>query len=227
MSARFRGWGYDQRARHCLLLNREVTAARITDELASLKPAAELDLLLIYWAGTLNGHTRKTTLTSGDGNLDQSIAVDGLVEAIGSTPAKHRVLILDVCNASAAASQLGSLSRRAEAAGCVTVLAAGGTTPMEREDWRRGYFTGALLEQLPRDTRGLPPNIDLIHALRTGADHLLARRQEQPIVTTYGDVTELRLPLIGRTLPFETRARSHRPAARLIAAHQSHRKASA
>jgi hypothetical protein len=216
MSARFRGWGYDQRGRHCLLLNHEATAARVTDEVRSARAAADLDLLLIYWAGHLHANGRKHILATHDDGAEGSasgIGLDVLTHAIGSASGvAHRVLILDTCNAGAAHTHLGTLSRHAADDECVTVLAAGGSDAMSREDLRRGYFTGALLEQLPRDTRGLAPNIDLVQALRVGAEHLTSRRQEQPFIGVYGTESELRLPVVGaKAVPVETRARSARP----------------
>jgi hypothetical protein len=223
MSARFRGWGYEAGARHRLLLNQDATAARVLDEVRSASAAADLDLLLIYWAGHLHANGRKHILTTHDDGADtgsNGIGLDVLTGAIGrAAGVPHRLLILDTCNAAAAHSPLGALSRHVADEECVAVLAAGGSDAMSREDHRRGYFTGALLEQLPRDTRGLPPNIDVLHALRVGADHLTERRQEKPFVGVYGTETELRLPdLSARTLSFEARARVGRLPGKLIAA---------
>ncbi len=224
MSARFRGWGYDHRARHVLLLNQDATAARATDEIQSARTAADLDLLLIYWAGHLHANGRKHVLATHDDGVEGSatgIGLDVLTNAIGLTAGvPHRVLILDTCNAAAAHPQLGALSRHAADDECVAVVAAGASDAMSREDLRRGYFTGALLEQMPRDTRGLPPHLDLLQALRVGAEHLSGRRQEQVLVGVYGAETGLRLPVAsGKTVPCESRARVARQAARVIAAH--------
>ncbi len=221
MSARFRGWGYDHRARHVLLLNQDATAARVTDEIQSARAAADLDLLLIYWAGHLHANGRKHILATHDDGVEGSangIGLDVLTNAIGlAAGVAHRVLILDTCNAAAAHPQLGALSRHAADDECVAVLAAGGADALSREDLRRGYFTGALLEQMPRDTRGLPPHLDLLQALRTGAEQLNGRRQEQPFVGVYGTDTDLRLPVVsGKTAPLESRARVARAPARLI-----------
>ncbi len=88
------------------------------------------------------------------------------------------------------------------------MLAAGAADAMSREDLRRGYFTGALLEQLPRDTRGLPPNIDLLQALRAGVEYHTGRRQEPPFVGVYGTEAELRLPAAsGKPAQVESRGR--------------------
>jgi hypothetical protein len=212
MSARFRGWGYDDGARHRLLLNQDATTARVLDEIRSASAAADLDLLLIYWAGHLHASGRKHILTTHDDGADagsNGIGLDVLTGAIGrAAGVPHRVLILDTCNAAAAHSALGAMSRNgALDEECVAVLAAGGSDAMSREDHRRGYFTGALLEQMPRDTRGLPPNMDVLQALRVGAEHLAERRQEKPFIGVYGTETELRLPdLSGKTPPFEARA---------------------
>jgi caspase domain-containing protein len=227
MSARFRGWGYDNPARHCLLLNQEATAARVLDEVRSASAAATLDLLLIYWAGHLHVSGRKHILTTHDDGTDgaNGIGLDVITGAIGlAAGVPHRVLVLDTCNAAAAHPQLGALSRHGADDECVAVLAAGGTDAMSREDHRRGYFTGALLEQMPRDTRGLPPHIDVVQALRVGAEHLIGRRQEQPFIGIYGTETELRLPVIGgKTLPLEARGREGRGPGRSIAAHHGAR----
>ena len=224
MSARFRGWGYDHRARHVLLLNQDATAARATDEIQSARTAADLDLLLIYWAGHLHANGHKHVLATHDDGVEGSatgIGLDVLTNAIGLTAGvPHRVLILDTCNAAAAHPQLGALSRHAADDECVAVVAAGASDAMSREDLRRGYFTGALLEQMPRDTRGLPPHLDLLQALRVGAEHLSGRRQEPPLVGVYGADTELRLPVVsGKTVPFESRARAGRVPGKLLAAH--------
>lgn len=224
MSARFRGWGYDHRARHVLLLNQDATAARATDEIQSARTAADLDLLLIYWAGHLHANGYKHVLATHDDGVEGSatgIGLDVLTNAIGLTAGvPHRVLILDTCNAAAAHPQLGALSRHAADDECVAVVAAGASDAMSREDLRRGYFTGALLEQMPRDTRGLPPHLDLLQALRVGAEHLSGRRQEPPLVGVYGADTELRLPVVsGKTVPFESRARAGRVPGKLLAAH--------
>lgn len=215
MSARFRGWGYDHRTRHVLLLNQDATAARVTDEIQSARAAADLDLLLIYWAGHLHANGRKHLLSTHDDGVDGSantIGLDVLTTAIGLTAGvPHRVLILDACNGAAAHPQLQSVSRHAADDECVAVLASGASDAMSREDFRRGYFTGSLLEQLPRDTRGLPPNIDLLHALRAGVEHHTGRRQEAPLVGVYGTEAELRLPAAGaKTLQVESRGRAAR-----------------
>ena len=228
MSARFRGWGYDDDARHCLLLNQDATAARVLDEVRSASAAADLGLLLIYWAGHLRANGRKHILTTHDAGTDTGatgIGLDVLTGAIGrASKVPHRLLILDTCNAAAAHAQLGALSRHGADEECVAVLAAGGSDAMSREDHRRGYFSGALLEQMPRDTRGLPPNIDLVQALRVGAEHLTGRRQEQPFIGVYGTEIELRLPVVsGTMLPSEPRARIARVPAKSIAAQQAAR----
>ena len=219
MSSRFRGWGYDNPTRHRLLLNQDVTAARVLDEVRSASSAATLDLLLVYWAGHLHTSGRKHILTTHDDGA-AGIGLDVLTGAIAhASGVPHRVLILDTCNAAAAHSHLGALSRHSADEECVAVLAAGGTDTMSREDHRRGYFTGALLEQMPRDTRGLPPNIDLVQALRVGGEHLIGRRQEQPFIGIYGTETELRLPVVGgKTPPQDARGREGRGPGRSIAA---------
>lgn len=197
MSARFRGWGYDHRSRHVLLVNQDATAARVADEIQSARAAADLDLLLIYWAGHLHGNGRKHILATHDEGIEgatSGIGLDVLTRAIGTaTGVPHRVLLLDTCNGAAAHPQLRALSRHAADDACVAALAGGASDAMSREDLRRGYFTGALLEQLPRDTRGLPPGIDLIQALRSAVEQLASRRRDAPFVGVYGTETELRL----------------------------------
>ena len=97
------------------------------------------------------------------------------------------------------------------------MLASGAADPMSREDFRRGYFTGALLEQMPRDTRGLPPSVDLLAAWRAGAEHFAGRRQEPSLVAVSSPEMELRLPVVsGKTLPSEPRVRAGRHAVRPV-----------
>jgi hypothetical protein len=217
MSARFRGWGYDHRARHVLLLNQDATATRVADEIQGARAAADLDLLLIYWAGHLQPNGRKPLLATHDDGADGSangIGLDVLTTAIGLTAGiPHRVLILDTSNAAAAHPQLQSLSRHVADDECVAVLAAGASDAMSREDFRRGYFTGALLEQMPRDGRGVAPNLDLLHAWRAGVEHHTGRRQEPPLVGVYGTEAELRLPATsGKTPHVDARTRTGRHA---------------
>lgn len=215
MSARFRGWGYDHRGRHILLLNQDATTARVLDEVRSARAAADLDLLLIYWAGHLQSNGRKHTLATFDSAADAAapgVGLDVLTTAIGSaTRVPHRVLILDTCNGAGAHTSLGALARHAVDDHCVAAFASGCSNAMSREDLRRGYFTGALLEQMPRDTRGLPPGYDLMQALRTGSEHLLARRQEPAFVGVYGSEAELHLPpASGKPATVDTRGRAAR-----------------
>ena len=223
MSARFRGWGYDHHARHVLLLNQDATAARVADEIQSARAAADLDLLLIYWAGHLHTAGRKHVLATHDTGAEgiaTGISLDLLTNAMGLTSGvPHRVLILDACHGASAHPQLRGLSRHAADDECVAVVASGATDAMSREDLRRGYFTGALLEQLPRDTRGLPPGMDLLQALRAGAEQLAVRRREPPFVGVYGTETELRLPVVsGKTTPSDPRARAGRVTVKPLAA---------
>ena len=215
MSARFRGWGYDHRTRHVLLLNQDATAARVTDEIQSARAAADLDLLLIYWAGHLHATGRKHVLATHDDGIDGSangIGLDVLTTAIGlAAGVAHRVLILDACNAAPrirSCSRCRDMSPTTSASRC---WPSGASDAMTREDFRRGYFTGSLLEQMPRDTRGLPPNIDLLHALRAGVEHHTGRRQEPSLVGVYGTEAELRLPAAGgKTAQVESRGSAGR-----------------
>ena len=220
MSARFRGWGYDHRARHVLLLNHDATAARVTDEIQSARSAADLDLLLIYWAGHLHTNGRKHTLTTHDDGVDGSatgISLELLTNAIGlAKGVAHRVLILDACHASPAHPQLKALSRHPSDDECVTVLASGAADAMTREDLRRGYFTGSLLEQMPRDTRGLPPGVDLLAAWRTGVEQFAARRHEPVLVGASSAELELRLPLPSGRGPVDARKPMGRHAVKAV-----------
>lgn len=219
MSTRFRGWGYDHRSRHVLLLNHDATAARVTDEIQSARSAADLDLLLIYWAGHLHTSGRKHILTTHDEGVEGSatgVGLELLTNAIGlAKGVAHRVLILDACHASPAHPQLKALSRHLSDDECVMVLASGPGDATTREDLRRGYFTGSLLEQMPRDTRGLPPGVDLLAAWRTGAEHFASRRQEPACVGVSAEM-ELRLPVPSGRGPIESRKHVGRHAAKAI-----------
>ena len=105
------------------------------------------------------------------------------------------------------------MSRHVADEECVTVLASGASDPLTREDLRRGYFTGSLLEQMPRESRGLPPGIDLLAAWRAGAEHFAGRRQEPSLIGVFGTESELRLPNgSGKAAPVDTRARAGRHA---------------
>lgn len=215
MSARFRAWGYDHRSRHVVLLNQEATAPRVIDEIQSARSAADLDLLLIYWAGHMHSSGRKHVLATHDDGVDGSatgVGLDVVTNAIAlARGVAHRVLILDACHAGLAQAPLRALTRHTADEECVTVLASGASDPMSREDLRRGYFTGALLEQMPRDTRGLPPMIDLLAAWRAGAEHFAMRRQEPTLVGMSSPEMELRLPAVsGKAVPVEPRTRAGR-----------------
>ena len=215
MSLRFADWGYDHRVRHRRLVGADATATRILDELKQASSAAPLDLLFVYWAGHLETQAKKHTLATVDG---AGVGLDEITAAFTMTTARERVLILDVCHAAAAQAQLSAMARSVPADASLAAFGAGGTDGMSREDLRRGYFTGSLLEHLPRYTRGLPPDIDLLQALRAGADDMPARRSEQPIVIVHGQ-DSFRLPSVkAKTLPFERKARVGRQPGRLIAA---------
>ncbi len=215
MSTRFVDWGYDHRARHRLLVGPDAGAERIQEELKHASSSDPLDLLLIYWAGHLGNPGRKHVLATTDG---QGVALDDVIGAMTTTPARQRVLILDACNAAGAHAPLTALGKQASNGHAVAIFAAGGTDGISREDLRRGYFTGVLLEQMPRYTRGLSPEIDLLQALRTGAEQMPARRNEQAFIAVTADAT-LHLPQVkAKTLPFERKARVGRQPARQIAA---------
>lgn len=220
MSGRFACWGYASRTHHRLLTNQDATRDHVLDEIQSAAGTPGLDLLLIYWAGHLVPGARKHVLTTTDHAADGSggIGLDVVTGAIaGAKGVRHRVLILDACNAQAAASHLNGLSRQVSAEETLAVFAAGGPDRDGREYPRRGYFTGGLLEQLPCDSRGLPPQFDLVQALHAGADRLAPRRREQPLVVVSGADQPLRLPAIGRTLPFVRKHSSARPLRTLAA----------
>lgn len=214
MSRRFAGWGYDQRARHRLLLGNDATSERVLDELTLASAAAPLDLLLFYWAGHLDTEGRKPSLATADGG----VALSELAGRLTTTAARQTVLVIDACHAQSAGPWLTALAGAHRAGRSFAAFAAGGTTPMSREDLRRGYFTGALLEQLPRYTRGVPPDIDLIKAFEASAELSRARRREQPVIVVQGAASFRLAPAKARTLPFERRAREGRQPARLIAA---------
>lgn len=214
MSRRFAGWGYDQRARHRLLVGDDATSARVLDELSLASSAAPLDLLLLYWAGHLDADGRKPALATADGG----VALSDLAGRLTTTAARQTVLVIDACHALSAGPWLAALAGAHPAGRSLAAFAAGGTTPMSREDLRRGYFTGALLEQLPRYTRGVPPDIDLIKAFESAAELSRARRREQPVVVVEGADSFRLAPARAITLPFERRAREGRQPARLIAA---------
>jgi Caspase domain len=222
MSGRFACWGYASRTRHRLLVHQDATRDHVLDEIQSAAGAPGLDLLLIYWAGHLVPGARKHILTTSDHAADGSgggVGLDVVTGAIaGAKGVGHRVLILDACNAAAAATHLSGMARQVEASENLAIFAAGGSDRDGRECPRRGYFTGGLLEQLPCDSRGLPPQFDLIQALRAGADRLPPRRREQPLVVVSGGDQPLCLPAVGRTLPFARKARSPRAATRVLPA---------
>jgi hypothetical protein len=196
-SDRFRGWGYDAPGSHRLLVQQEANRPRIVAELGRAIAQPDLDLLLIYWAGHLSGTARHHALaTNGDvpGTPGEPLGLEMVTSALGLAPGvRHRILILDACNAIAARSELAAVGRHVSRDECAAVFAAGGDEH-SREALRRGHFTGALLEQLPPGARGVPPKGDLLQALKTGAEHLVARRREQPFIGVYGSAEPLILP---------------------------------
>jgi hypothetical protein len=211
MSSRFAGWGYGSRTRHHLLVHRDVTRARVLAELQTAVATPGLDLLLVYWAGHLSPGVRKHVLATHESDAEGGLGLDVLVGAVaGATSARHRVVVVDACNAAAASAQLASLSLHVGGDSSVAVFAAGGSDASSREYHRRGYFTGSLLAQLPCEARGVPPSLDLLQALRTGAERHPTYRREQPFVGVFGAELQLRLPAIGRTLPFVGRTRQGR-----------------
>lgn len=200
LSERFRTWGYGHPESHVLLVRDAATAPAILRALRNATTADRaLDLLFIYWAGQITGNRRcvLSTHDSSDKSVANGIDVKVLTSAIGAaTNVRHRVLILDACNAGTAASQLRHLSASVSPDQCATVFASGSTSPLSREHHRRGYLTGCLLEQLPPGARSLPPKADLLDGIRAAAASLTDRLHQPPFVGIYGSGAPLRLPAL-------------------------------
>ena len=235
MSGRFRGWGYDDPERNRVLVSEDATPARVLDEVRNAIAEPDLDLLLIYWAGHLRQKGRGHLLAThgGRGEIDCTVGLDVLTSALClATGVRHRVLVLDTCNGAAAVAHLAGLSRYVAEGECLAVLAGCAADAQAREYHRRGYFTGALLEQLPPDTRGVPPKIDLLQALRAGVELLASRRHQQAFISIAGSSAPLYLPAIdpepvaARTVsPFA--GRSRQPASAPVSALRATSRASA
>ncbi len=199
LSGRFRGWGYGDPGRNRILVNDDATAARVLEEVRNAIAEPDLDLLLIYWAGHLqqNGRAQLLATHGARGEKDCTVGLDVLTSAVClATGVRHRVLILDTCNGEAAVSHLAGLSRYVAEGESLAVLAGRATTAQAREYHRRGYFTGALLEQFPPDTRGVPPKNDLLQALRAGVDLFARRRRQQAFINIAGSEAPLHLPAL-------------------------------
>jgi hypothetical protein len=204
MSDRFRGWGYLDAQRHQLLVRDEATVPNI---LRSLDPAdAGLDLLLVYWAGTMLAKGRAHVLATAcdpDGG-PATLNLETLTSAMAAAPeARHRVLILDTCTTTArttstddTAPHLNRLTRLASAHPDVAVLAVSAPDALRREHPRRGYLTGALLEQLAPGAE--PPKADLLAALRVTADRLATTLHQHPVLSIVEPHEPLRLRAIRR-----------------------------
>lgn len=206
MSDRFRGWGYADPAKHHLLVHDEATVPNV---LQSLDPAASdprLDLLLVYWAGPMIARGRAHVLaTACDPNQGPAtLNLEALTSAMAAAPdARHRVLILDTCTTTArttapdeTAPHLNRLTRLALAHPDVAVLAVSAPDALRREHHRRGYLTGALLEQLCPGAE--PPKADLLAALRVTADRLSTTLHQHPVLSIAEPHEPLLLPALRR-----------------------------
>ena len=77
---------------------------------------------------------------------------------------------------------------------CTSVLASTASSTLSREHPRRGYLTGALLEQLAIASRSFSPTGDLLDVLRMTASTMTTRLNQPPVVGIYGAAAPLRLP---------------------------------
>lgn len=191
MSDRFRGWGYVDAERHRLLVRDEATTPNILSSLDQAAAEPGLDLLLVYWAGPMLARGRSHVLAtacdpeSGPATLN----LEALTSAMATAQAtRHRVLILDTCTTTARTSSpdgtaphLNRLTRLASAHPDVAVLAVSAPDALRREHHRRGYLTGALLEQLSPGAD--PPKADLLAALRVTADRLATTLHQHPVLS--------------------------------------------
>lgn len=200
MSDRFRGWGYQDAERHRLLVRDEATAAHVLHHLQTTAGEHDLDLLLVYWAGPMlargRAHVLATACPPGDGAA--TLNLDTLTEAIAAAHARHRVLILDTCATTErsapdpVAPHLNRLTRLASAHPDVAVLAINAPDALRREHPRRGYLTGALLEQLCPGVD--PPRADLLTALRSAAVRLETTLRQHPVLSIAETAGPLHLP---------------------------------
>ena len=83
------------------------------------------------------------------------------------------------------------------------MLAVSAPDALRREHHRRGYLTGALLEQLCPGAE--PPRADFLTALRTAADRLATALRQHPVLSIDATAAPLHLPSMRD--PFGSRAR--------------------
>jgi hypothetical protein len=132
-----------------------------------------------------------------------TLNLEALTSAMATAPnSRHRVLILDTCTTTArtaspddTAPHLNRLTRLASAHPDVAVLAVSAPDALRREHHRRGYLTGALLEQL---SPGTEPKADLLAALRVTADRLTTTLHQHPVLSIAEPHEPLRLRAIRR-----------------------------
>ena len=201
MSERFHGWGYQDAERHRLLVRDEATAPNVLDHLHTTARERNLDLLLVYWAGPMHARGRAHVLaTAGapDGG-GATLTLETLTEEMAAAPnVRHRVLILDTCSTTErtapepTAPHLNRLSRLASAQPDVAVLAINAPDALRREHHRRGYLTGALLEQLCPGAE--PPRTDFLAALRAAAERLATVLRQHPVLSIAATASPLHLP---------------------------------
>lgn len=179
--------GYWRAERNRCLTGAQATASAIEAHLAYCAALDDLDLLLIFWSGTL------------------SIDVD-LVDALAPAAAggaRLRVLIVDTCHAD-------DRMRRLEAALAAipddrrpVVLASCAVSARARENSINGFFTSALLRQLRRPRRPGAKTLDLLDAFNRAADEAVGRTGREPLFATNG-AGRLRIPILAQTvLPFD------------------------
>jgi hypothetical protein len=201
MSDRFRGWGYQDTERHRLLVRERATAANVLDHLQTTAREPDLDLLLVYWAGPMLARCRAHVLATAcppDDDGAATLNLESLTDAIAAANARHRVLILDTCATTEGtapdptAPHLNRLTRLASAHAAVAVLAISAPDALRREHHRRGYLTGALLEQLCPGAE--PPRADFLGALRSAADRLETALGQHPVLWIAETAGPLHLP---------------------------------
>ena len=179
--------GYWRAERNRCLTGAQATASAIEAHLAYCAALDDLDLLFIFWSGTL------------------SIDVD-LIDALAPAPAggaRLRVLIVDTCHAD-------DRMRRLEAALAAipderrpVVLASCAVSARARENSVNGFFTSALLRQLRRPRRPGAKTLDLLDAFNRAADEAVGRTGREPLFATNG-AGRLRIPILAQTvLPFD------------------------
>jgi hypothetical protein len=195
VSTRFAAWGLNDPERHRLFLNQDAIPDRIHDELGRAVCDDATDLLLIYWAGHMSAGRRHRLATTETGTaISSPVTLDTLTSALLAAPARHRMLVLDATNAGTGALHLRRLARAVPPEACASVLASTASSTRSREHPRRGYLTGALLEQLAIASRSLSPTGDLLDVLRMTASTMTTRLNQPPVVGIYGAAAPLRLP---------------------------------